>query len=51
LRAHGIDNRVIVTEQVVARDVAAKIDIAKKAKAGGSRGAVINFRDRFDLIF
>ncbi len=48
-RAGGVDDRVIVGQQVLARDVLAEGDVAEEAKARVRGGLLIDARDGLDL--
>ena len=48
-RAGGVDDRVVVGEQVLARDVLAEGDVAEEAKAGVGGGALVDAGDGLDL--
>jgi hypothetical protein len=48
-RAGGVDDRVVVGEQILARDVLAETDVAEEAKARVGGGLLVDPRDRLDL--
>ena len=48
-RAGRVDDRVVVGEQVLARDVLAEGDVAEVAKARVRGGLLVDARDRLDL--
>ena len=48
-RAGRVDDRVVVLQQVLARDVLAEGDVAEVAKARVRRGLLVHARDRLDL--
>jgi hypothetical protein len=47
--AGGVDDRVVVREQVLARDVLAERDVAVVAEAGVRGGLLVDARDGLDL--
>ena len=48
-RAGGVDDRVVVGEQLLARDVLAEGDVAEEAKARMRGGLLVDARDGLDL--
>src|SRR5205823_12074605 len=48
-RPRGIHDRVVVGEQVRARDVLAEVDVAEEAKARMFGGLLVHAADRLDL--
>jgi len=50
LRADGIHDRVVAPGEIVVRDVLAEGDVPEEAEAGMLGDAVVDLRDRFDLL-
>src|SRR5947209_7621734 len=48
-RSDGVDDGVVVLEQLGTRDVGPKLDAAEEAKAGLGRRLLVHARDRLDL--
>ena len=48
-RAGGVDDRVVVVEEILARDVLAEGDVAEEAEAGMGGGLLVDAGDGLDL--